>query len=146
MKQLILQRTSYKSDQTTGSLWLDDEELFTIERPWIPTDPGGKPRESCVPAGKYKLIPHTRPRGDKVVALVNHGLGVYYLDEERPGAGRYLILIHAGNWVKDVVGCIAPGIGKTDNMVTNSRDAMAKIMAYIGDDEAELEIIGDNFY
>ena len=48
--------------------------------------------------------------------------------------GRYLILIHVGNWVRDVVGCIAPAltqvIDKDDEpMVGSSSAAMRGIKA-----------------
>jgi len=95
-------------------------------------------------------VRHTRSNGDKVVALVNPGLGVYYQDADREGAGRYLILIHAGNWSTDVVGCIAPGTDRSVTsqgpMVTNSRVAMRVVMEYLGDDEAEIVVGGDNTY
>jgi hypothetical protein len=121
--------------------------LHTIERPWIPTQPGGEPEKSCVPAGQYELIPHARPNGDRTYALINPGLGVYYLAGDRPhGVGRYLILIHAGNWVKDVIGCIAPGTGKATSdigpMVTHSRVAMTQLHNYINYEYAEILIRG----
>ncbi len=94
--------------------------------------PGGTPYRSCVPDGRYTLVKHTRPDGTKTVALVNKGLGVWHRAEDRPNEwGRFLILIHAGNYVEDVVGCIAPGLFRTiyDNrlMVTTSRYAMRKL-------------------
>lgn len=150
MKQLLLVRESPTATEIRGRLTVGSKVLYTIERPWIPTAPGGKPRESCVPAGTYRLCSHTRPNGDGVFALVNPGLGVYYLDEDRPSSvGRFLILIHAGNWVTDVVGCIAPGTGRGVNnrgpMVTGSRDAMEIITNYIDDDDDTVIIIrGDN--
>ncbi len=117
---------------TMGTLTFGDTTLSTIERPWLPTAPGGKPFESCIPPGDYELIPHLRPSGDRVLALINPGFGVFYQNEDRVNeVGRYLILIHAGNWVEDVVGCIAPGGGKAVTergpMVTNSRNAMKLI-------------------
>lgn len=135
MKSFVLQREPSTGLATEGLLTFGDVSIHTIERPWIPTHPGGKPFESCVPAGRYKLRKHTRGNGDKVLALVNPGLGVYYRGKERINdVGRYLILIHAGNWVTDVVGCIAPGIGSavTDGgpMVTDSRKAMKLIMSW----------------
>lgn len=133
-----------------GVLTCGGVNLHTIEKPWIPTHPGGAPFKSCVPAGMYRLVPHTRANGDKVVALVNPGLGVYYQDADREGAGRYLILIHSGNWSTDVVGCIAPGVDRSVSdqgpMVTKSRMAMRIIMDYLGSDEAEITIGGDNTY
>ena len=70
--------------------------------------------ESCIPDGTYRLKKHTRPNGDKVVALINPRLGVWYQKWERPEPwGRYLVLIHSGNYVTDVVGCVAPGLTRT---------------------------------
>jgi len=143
MKKLYLNREPSTETETMGLLGADDLQLPTVEQEWRPTAPGGEPNNSCVPAGDYKLIPHTRPNGDKVMALVNPGLGVYYQAADRPnGVGRYLILIHSGNTHKDVVGCIAPGMGRSGQMVTNSRNAMKALMAYIGEDEAEIHIRG----
>lgn len=147
MKKLYLKRSTSKTTHVEGHLIFNNTVLCTLERPWIEvSSPGGKPFESCVPVGKYKVIKHVRPSGDTVPALINKELGVYYLSEDRPnGKGRYLILIHVGNWVDDIVGCIAPGLTHTDSkkgrMVTRSRDAMKKLMEYLdGEEEAELNI------
>ncbi len=151
MRTLSLNRDPSTDTETMGLFTFDSVSLFTIERPWIPTDPGGMPFESCVPAGRYDLVPYVRGNGDVVRALVNPGLGVYFRDKDRPppGAtistvGRYKILFHAGNWVTDVVGCIAPGYGRTVSrkgpMVTDSRKAMKLLMNWLGDDEAEILI------
>lgn len=108
MKRLILHRRYHG----IGTLYCGDKRLYSLERPWIPDAPGGTPNLSCVPAGTYKLIAHTRPDGDDVLALVNPGLGVYYLAKDRPHrVGRYLILIHPANLVNEIAGCIAPGMG-----------------------------------
>lgn len=145
MKLLTLTREASSNTETLGVLSFGLQSMYTIERPWIPTHPGGKPGESCVPAGQYELIPHTRPNGDKVLALINPGLGVYYLAGDRfHGVGRYLILIHAGNWAHDVIGCIAPGLSRaTSNegpMVTKSRDAMEQLMDFVDREYAEILI------
>jgi len=146
MKHLLLERKPTTHFETEGFLSFDRTVLATIEKPWIDGDtPGGKPFESCIPAGKYNLILHTRPDGKKVVALINEDLGVYYIEEDVPEkGGRYLILIHIANWSHDVVGCVGPGTGKTQSakgpMVTNSKAAMSQIMDYINGDSAELEI------
>ena len=147
MKHLLAERRPTTATETQGFLSFGDEILATIERPWLPGDtPGGLPFESCVPAGRYELRPFTRPNGDQVLALVNESLGVYLYAEDRPnGVGRYLILLHSGNWVSDIVGCIAPGLSKGGSargpMVKKSRAAMSRIMEYVGDDDAELEIV-----
>lgn len=146
MKKLLLERLPTTPTHTEGFLSFAGAVLCTIERPWIEGDtPGGKPFESCVPAGVYKLRAHTRPDGKHVLALINESLGVYYLETDMPvEGGRFLILIHIANWVHNVVGCIGPGWWKTDSakgrMVKSSGSAMKKIMKYVGDDEAEIEI------
>lgn len=135
MKQLVLERYNYSQTETEGHLWLNDNEfVYTLERPWIGDVPGGLPFESCVPDGEYSLRHHIRPNGDRVFALWNPDLSVFYTKQERGSdEGRYLILIHSANWVEQVVGCIAPGVVRTiaenKRMVRNSRQAMAKIMS-----------------
>lgn len=146
MKNLLLERLPTTPKYTEGFLSWRGGIVATMERPWIAANtPGGKPYESCVPAGVYKLRPHIRGDGKEVVALVNPALGVYYLEDDMPGeGGRFLILIHIANWVEDVVGCIGPGLWKQDStkgrMVSSSKSAMKKIMEYIDGDEAEIEI------
>jgi len=145
MRKLTITREPSTDTETMGLLTFDSVSLFTIERPWFPTAPGGMPFRSCVPAGRYDLVPYVRGNGDVVRALVNPGLGVYFRKNDRPnGIGRYKILIHAGNWVTDVVGCIAPGYSRTVSgkgpMVTDSRKAMKVLMKWLGDDEAEIVI------
>lgn len=130
---LTLTRYAYTPTETQGVLRAGKQEFQTIERPWIKSlHPGGMSFESCVPDGEYAFVPHTRPDGTRTVALVNPELGVWYQKEDRPDVwGRYLVLIHAGNRVRDVVGCIAPGLGRTiyenEVMVTSSRAAMKQL-------------------
>ena len=144
MKHLLLERQSSGVAETQGFLSFPGTVLATIEQEWRedPDRPGGESNNSCVPAGIYRLIPHTRPDGKEVVALINETLGVYYLAEDMPPeGGRFLILMHIANWSKDVVGCIGPGLGKADGpMVTSSKSAMKKVMDYIDGEDAELEI------
>lgn len=153
MKHILIERQPSGVAETQGFMSWPGTVLTTIEQEWRedPDRPGGESNNSCVPAGKYRLIPHQRPDKDDgtpvhVVALVNENLGVYYLKGDRPvEGGRYLILCHIANWSKNVIGCIGPGIGKADAsaygpMVTSSKAAMKKLMDYIDGDDAELEI------
>ena len=131
--ELVLKRVAYTRTETQGVLWAGSQAFETIERPWVRgPHPGGQSFESCIPDGEYELRPHNRPDGAKVVALINPDLGVWYMKEDRPDVwGRFLILIHAGNFVRDIVGCIAPGLSRTihnnEVMVTSSRAAMKKL-------------------
>jgi len=138
MRQLILERCCYSETETEGRLYFgksDEDYVYTLERPWVPGVPGGLPFESCVPDGEYDLIPHTRPKGGgQVLALQNAALHVYYTKQERgDNPGRYLILIHAANYVEEVAGCIAPGLVRTiagnRRMVRSSRLAVQQIMS-----------------
>ena len=145
MKELNLIRDRWTHTETEGVLTFGDATLYTIEQEWRPTDPGGQPNNSCIPAGRYNLRPHTRPNGDEVIALVNPGHAVYYKASDRPnGIGRFMILGHSGNWSSDVIGCFAPGTGRSNSdkgpMVTSSKAAMKKIMEYINGDEAVINI------
>lgn len=104
-----LARIAYLAECTLGWLQAGPLRLATIERPWIPTTQhrGGKNRESCVPDGEYTVIKHSSDRFKNVWALINEELDVFYQVAPRPG--RTAILIHAGNRVRDVIGCIAVG-------------------------------------
>ncbi len=147
MKHILLEREPCSHTETEGFMSWPGVVVATIEQEWRedPMRKGGESNNSCVPAGTYKLIPHTRPGNVQVVALVNEDLGVYYLEDDLPDeGGRFLILCHVANWAHDVVGCIGPGIGKADSaqgpMVTSSKAAMKKLMDYIDGDDAVLEI------
>lgn len=144
---LDLARFAYTPTETQGRLRANDWSCYTIERPWLRwTYPGGQPFESCIPDGEYELIPFIRPNknADKVFAIVNPDLGVHFHDADRPTdgtgqrQGRYLCLIHPGNYVDDIVGCIAPGKVRTIDsvknqlMVTSSRLTMTEILSRVG--------------
>lgn len=141
-----LHRYCYADDHTAGKLFVGDRVLRAIERPWIAAlSPGGMPHTSCIPDGTYELLRHARPSGDVCVALRNPALGVYYSTEHVPAAGgRYLILIHVANYVQELHGCIAPGLGATirddRHMVTASRFAMRLIMQAFEAGDRTLEI------
>lgn len=128
--------------------------LFTIEKPFVPAASGGKagePFKSCISPGVYSLSPFVRPNGDKVWVLSNPDLDVFKLDTDIPagrrGKARFLILIHAGNRARDVVGCIAPGLSHRKDsdgtlMVTSSREAMKALHKQLdGRRNLEIEIV-----
>lgn len=72
-------------------------QLFTVELPWE----NNQSRISCIQEGTY----YCRPR--KSV-----GKGDHFILEDVPG--RDLILFHIGNYTRDLLGCIAPGMGFAD--------------------------------
>jgi hypothetical protein len=114
---LILVRFSYAPTETEGLFYAPPLEPFaTMEQPWVgqwggATYPSGKPFYSCIPEGKYELVPYKRPNGQKVWALVNASLGVYLHKVDRKhDHERYLCLMHPGNLVEHTQGCILPGL------------------------------------
>jgi hypothetical protein len=143
---LTLVRHAYLRDCTLGRLYAGDLTLCTLEEPWIPDPdgPGGQrkepgKRESCVPDGEYRLIPHRRPTGAEVWALVNPALGVYYRGTDIPAGqrwGRSFILIHTGNTTDDIEGCILVGLrhGRLDgkDAVLESRAALERLRGVLG--------------
>lgn len=141
---LTLERYAYLEDFTRGEFFVEGHIYQTIERPWVknPEAPGGMPFKSCVPDGEYRMRSFVRPSGDKVMILSNPDLGVYEqeVDMPVPGKGRYLILIHVGNTVEDVVGCIAPGMTGDLKNVWKSRKAMKEIMEHLEGYEHTLKI------
>jgi hypothetical protein len=131
--QLI--RFAYHRTCTLGYLNVEDLQIATLERPWIPnlSGPGGSQRISCVPDGRYRLIQHSSDRFPNVWALLNPELGVWYQPYEIPkgqGWGRSAILIHGGNRVTDVVGCIAVGL---KHSITESEHVLGSSQIALGD-------------
>lgn len=112
--RLILSRSTSDEHRTLGNLYAPGITFATIERPWLPSPegPGGMRRQSCVPCGAYILQPHHSKNFPNTYALVNPDLGVWYQPYEIPVGqkwGRSAILIHVGNRVRNVIGCIAIG-------------------------------------
>lgn len=113
--RLILSRSTGDTERTLGTLYVGTSKFSTLERPWLenPEGPGGMPRKSCVPPGAYILAPHHSKNFPNTYAIFNPDLGVWYQPHEIPAGqkwGRSAILIHVGNRVRDVIGCIAVGM------------------------------------
>lgn len=107
---------------TFGKLTIQGRVFWTVEKPWNDNEPF----TSCVPLGEYSLMPYTSERYGQTYKLVNVNNHVYP-DQGQPG-DRFGIIIHEGNTVDDVTGCIAVGLnlGYVDSKwaVTSSRHAM----------------------
>lgn len=138
---MILIRFAYTGDCTLGWMTLPSgRQLATIERPWIPAPDhkGGMRRQSCIPDGIYEINPHGWEENSTVRFRRSYILSQPDLDVYREGSetGRYAILIHAGNRVADVIGCIAVGISHSivsgEHFITRSREAMDLLRDEIG--------------
>ncbi len=132
MKELVLTRY-YLPTCTLGKLTGDEGlNIRTIERPWLQN----QPFVSCVPEGDYKVIRDNRPSRGPTFCLINEDLNVY----RYPATGkRDSILIHVGNWVSDIEGCIAPGqafsVMRGENAVARSVPAWRDLNLYVGTDQ-----------
>lgn len=144
---LTLFRDSQSSTATTGFFDTKPHRIFTLERPWLPVGgaPCGQKGVSCVPPGRYQLVPHNSEAHPHTVALVNPALWVYHFDEdvppERRGFARTTVLIHPANYVSELRGCIAPGLARGGGLtpeVHESRRAFAQLAL---DWPAEIEIV-----
>lgn len=86
-----------------GELTVGSKTYNTVERPYI----NNEPYLSSVPAGEYRLVPHSSQKHGDTWALVNHELGVYHWPHD--DAKRFAILIHVANKPSQVEGCIGVG-------------------------------------
>jgi len=122
----VLRRT-YKDDRTLGDLYAPDGVLFchVLELPWR----DNKRNISCVPEGTYNLVKRVSP---------TFGLVPAFLDKET--APRTHILIHTGNFTRDIRGCLLTGTrfadidGDGTLAVAESRIAFNKLMAATSDE------------
>ncbi len=143
---LLIERYSYAATETEGDFHVEGYSFATMERPWIPWSmSGGKPFASCVPDGVYVLEPFIRNNSEHVYSLRSEENGVYVTKEQADaaGGGRYACLIHAANFVYQVVGCIAPGMsrgllsnrssGAYERAVLNSAEAIRIIRGLLRD-------------
>lgn len=137
-----LERFAYSPHGTFGRLTVGDTTVFTVERPWLLN----RARESCVPEGIYTLRMRHSP-------VVKRSSGGRYSEgwEVCDVPGRTFIMIHPGNNMYDVIGCIAVGTDlswiQTSRSpgpvwaVSNSQGAFDEVMeALDAENEWELHI------
>ena len=131
MQRVILYRV-YTQKATLGTAFLQGNNNFsfkTLELPWK----DNQQEISCIPEGVYRV----KKRWSEKYEWHYHILNV---------PGREFILIHWGNFTREILGCILPGMKHVDIDgdgiidVTESRKVMESILEHM-DDEFELEII-----
>ena len=125
-----------------GKLYVEDEVFHTLERPWIssPDHKGGKNYESCIPDGTYLLTPYSSEAHPEVWRLTNPQLDVFG-NKPPHDPGRWDILIHVGNYVRDVVGCIAVGLTADEEHVWNSNKAVSRLRELLTESSYEIQIV-----
>lgn len=121
---MILWRDGYTEMGTFGRLILPSgRELYTVERPWL----SNRQSVSCIPEGVYTL-------GSRFSNVVKRTSGGKYSQgwEVQSVPGRSYIMLHPGNTMDDLEGCIAVGdsLGyvKGKWAVLNSRKAFDVLM------------------
>jgi len=132
MPDLVLRRVR-KARQTLGllSVYEDEEKVYscaTLELPWKDNEN----RRSCIPPGPsgepvtYDWQRHSSPRYEECLWV-------------RSVEGRSEILVHAGNYVSDTLGCILVGRKITDingdslSDVTHSQATLSELLAKVPD-------------
>lgn len=119
MKTLVLKR-NYTKYQTWGYLFEESSnqlELVTLEKAWKEN----QRRISCIPEGKYLCKPHVSPKFGKCFWL-----------QDVPC--RSEILIHAGNYQTDSLGCLLVGLDFADlnkdghRDITSSKDGLKELV------------------
>ncbi|MBY6223580.1 DUF5675 family protein [Ferrimonas balearica] len=127
----------YLPNGTFSTLSGPDGQLrcHMLERPWR----NNAPFVSCVPPGRYRLLPNHSPKFGAGYRLESANLGV--------GHSRGLrthILIHPANRVDELSGCLAPGrdfgVSQGRWAVVESRAAFDALMAEWAGQDHELEI------
>lgn len=133
-KRLLIERYDHGTKQTLGRLFVLESRkpiynCHTLELPWK----NNAFQISCIPTGIYKVV-------RRYSAKFGHHFHITDVN------GRTWILIHAGNYYTDILGCILVGRGLADinndglKDVTSSKAAMADLRA-IMPNEFELEIV-----
>lgn len=119
----------HQPDCTLGRLSCGDLHCFTLELPWH----SNSRTISCIPAGPYKATKYESPKHGTVLLL--HDV-----------PNRSYVEIHAGNFTRQIEGCILVGDGikylDSDAIpdVTNSRNTLAKLLELIPEEGVEVEV------
>lgn len=132
MTALTINRT-YLPTGTTGQMSGTPRPYSTVELAWA----NNAPDKSCVPEGTYDLIPYDSPTHGPTWYLSNAALGV-----GGAGAARSFCELHAANYPRQLLGCIAAGLegapmfdpasGEVSPAVEDSRPAIAQLLEDLG--------------
>lgn len=99
---LQLNRNSHKTAYCDGVMTLPSgRRLYSLECPWR----DNQKNVSCVPPGKYDLIPYESPKHGATWFLKND-----FLEVGDGNAVRSYCELHSANWARQLEGCIAFGL------------------------------------
>jgi hypothetical protein len=136
MNKLTLQTVKYTKYGTFGVFILDNgiPALVTVEREWKDNRPyiKGKQSGSCIPAGWYDVEFYIHPTWGKT-----------WVVKDVPN--RSDIMIHPANYMKQLQGCVAPGMNygivKGHYGVHSSRVGIELLHDHYGEEPFSLEVI-----
>lgn len=98
---------------TFGYIDILGYRIHTIERPWVYDPvrwPSGKPNESCIPEGEYKIVNrYSNKKKKNMNFLVNESLGIYNSDGPKP-SDRGACMFHKASKASHVEGCVGLGV------------------------------------
>jgi len=110
-------------DCTIGRLECGGFRCLSLELPWL----GNRKNISCIPEGVYNATKYSSPKHGEVILL-------------KDVPGRSMIEIHAGNYTRQIEGCILVGDslkyldGDTILDVTSSKATLAKLLTLLPDE------------
>ena len=126
---LSIERFAYTPMGVFGRCYIAGQELFTVERPWL----NNERSISCIPEGAYTCVPRFYNKG---------GYGSIEITNV---PNRTNVLIHKGNTMHDLAGCIAIAskLGNVHGIWggINSKAAFGILMEHYGDRRFLLEIV-----
>ncbi len=133
MKPVVkIHRQEMNESGTISKIIIDDKTFYGLEQPWR----NNAANQSCIPTGVYCLVPHSSDRFGDTWAFVGGQVSQY----KNEATERFACIIHVGNYVSDVKGCVALGTDWTRTpegnlMVTNSKVAMEQLRGILQRDE-----------
>lgn len=113
----------HQPDCTLGLLAVGGFQCFTLELPWLDNARG----KSCIPTGAYKAFKRNSQKNGSVFELRNV-------------PNRSNIQCHAGNYTRQIEGCILVGSSiaflDSDSVpdVANSKATLDKLLALLPDE------------
>lgn len=111
--KIIRFKKGYKA--TLGELYINDEFFcFTLEREWL----DNKRCVSCIPAGEYSCKPYSSPKIKGVIKYKN-------VTQVTNVPNRSKVLVHAGNYYLDTLGCILVGDSYKEKVKARGEDTAA---------------------
>ena len=115
---LTIQREPSQAWGTRGYLLLNGEpDMFTLED--VVRSGPKVLHETAIPAGRYRVVIDFSQRFGR---MMPHILDV-------PGFTG--VRLHSGNVAADTSGCVLVGLGRSEQGVTRSRDAMERLLAQL---------------